>query len=66
MGLIRAIKKFPTFIKEVKLELKKVSWSTRVELMTATVIVLIGSVFLTIYIALIDLGLSRLIQIFLK
>ena len=66
MGLIRAVKRFPTFLKEVRAELKKVSWSTRQELMTATVIVLIGACFLTLYIASIDMGLSKLMELFLR
>ncbi len=63
--MLKKIKQFPKFIKEVKEELKKVNWSSRQELIAATVIVLITSTLLTGYIALIDLGLSRLVQILL-
>ncbi|UCC95120.1 MAG: preprotein translocase subunit SecE [Candidatus Omnitrophota bacterium] len=64
--MIRKIKRFPKFLKEVKEELKKVNWSTRQELVGAAVIVIVVAALLTTYIALIDLGFSKLVQIFLK
>ena len=66
MGLIRGIKRFPTFLREVRMELKKVSWSTRQELVAATIIVLVGSFLLTLYIFLIDTGLAALMEKFLQ
>lgn len=66
MGLISGIKKIPRFFKEVKAELKKVSWSTKEELVSATILVIVASFILTLYIALVDTGLSRAIQMFLK
>ena len=70
MGLIGNIIRFPAstvkFLKEVRAELKKVSWSTKEELIAATVVVLVGSAFLTIYIALIDIGLSRIMHSILQ
>jgi len=64
--MIKKIKGLPGFLKEVKEELKKVSWSSRQELMAAATIVVIITSFLTAYIAFVDLGLSRLVQILLK
>ncbi len=64
--MFKKIKDFPKFINEVHAELKKVSWSSREELMNAAVIVIIASVFLTAYIAGIDMILSKLIQNFLR
>ena len=70
MGLIGNIIRLPAstvkFLKEVRAELKKVSWSTKEELIAATVVVLAGSAFLTIYIALIDIGLSRIMRSILR
>lgn len=66
MGIINGIKRFPTFLKEVKAEFKKVNWSTRQELKSATIVVLIGALSLTTYIFFIDLGLAKLMEIFLK
>ena len=53
------------FFKEVGEELRKVSWPTRQELTQATVLVVIASIALTTYIALVDMGLSKVIHIFL-
>ena len=64
--MIKKLKKFPHFLKEVKEEVKKVSWSTRQELVMAAIIVIITSGLLTGYIFLVDLGLSRLVQIILR
>lgn len=64
--MIKKIKKFPKFLREVKEELKKVNWSSREEVIGATFVVIVGAAFLTIYIALIDTGLSKLLQLFLK
>ncbi|MCD6229133.1 MAG: preprotein translocase subunit SecE [Candidatus Omnitrophota bacterium] len=60
------MKKFPRFLKEVREELKKVNWSSREELITATVVVIIASVILTLYIAGIDAILTKIIQGFFK
>jgi len=64
--MIKKIKAFPRFLKEVKEELKKVNWSKRRELAAAGVIVVIVSVLMTGYIFLVDLGLSELIQLILN
>jgi preprotein translocase subunit SecE len=64
--MINKLKKIPNFLKEVQEELKKVNWSSRQELIAAAIIVIITCVLLTSYIAVVDLGLSKLIQILLK
>jgi len=64
--MLNKLKKLPKFFKEVKEELKRVSWSSRRELIAATIIVIIVCIILTSYIAVVDLGLSKLIQILLK
>ena len=64
--MISKIKQFPKFVKEVKEEVKKVNWSTRQELIAAGIIVVITAGLLTTYIFVVDLGLSRLIQLILK
>lgn len=66
MAMLAAIKRFPVFVREVRSELKKVSWSTRKELIAATGVVLAGSLFLTVYIALVDIGLSKIMQVLIK
>jgi len=58
--------KFSKFLKEVKLELKKVSWPGKNELIGATVVTFIFVAFLAIYIGVIDFLLSRLMTFLLK
>ncbi len=53
------------FIKEVTLELKKVMWPTRQEMIAYTVVVLVAVVFLTSLVFAMDLGFSKaVIKIF--
>jgi preprotein translocase subunit SecE len=47
------------FLKEVRLELKKVNWPTRQELLSYTVVVLVAVVFLTSLIFGMDLAFSK-------
>ena len=54
------------FIKEVRSELSKVSWSTRKELLASTVLVITVTVILTVFIGIVDLGLSRFLSVVFK
>lgn len=47
------------FLKEVKAELSKVAWSTREELLSATMIVIVITALLAVYIGVADLLLSK-------
>ncbi len=60
--MVRFIKKIPVFFKEVREEFKKVNWTSRQELTGAAIMVVIVSLLLTVYIFLIDLGLSKLVK----
>ena len=64
--MIKKIKRIPAFFKEVKEELKKVNWSSRRELISAAILVVVVSALLTLYIAGIDLGLSKAVQFIIK
>lgn len=64
--MFKKLKDFPRFINEVKGELKKVNWSSREELISATVIVIAAVAFLTIYISCIDMFLAKIIRYFLR
>lgn len=64
--MFKGIKKIPKFLKEVREELKKVNWSTREELIGAATVVVVIAAFLTAYIALIDLGLSKLVHMLFR
>ncbi len=54
------------FLKEVKAELSRVSWSTRKELLASTVLVITVTGIMTIFIGIVDLGLSRFLSVVFK
>ena len=58
--------KVAKFINEVKLELKKVSWSTRRELTNSTIVVIVSVIILGIFIGFCDLIWSNLINFVLR
>ena len=60
------IGKVQKFVSEVVVELKKVSWCTREELIDATWIVVISSAFLGVIVAVIDFILSRLLTFIIR
>jgi len=60
------IGKVRKFTGEVVVELKKVSWSTRQEVIDSTWIVIISSAILGVFIGLTDLGLSKFIGALIK
>lgn len=64
--VVKNFAKIKQFISEVKIELTKVSWPTRKEVMGSTIVILVLTVFLAVYIGLIDLGLSKILSLFLK
>ncbi len=53
------------YLEEVKGELKKVTWPTRKETLTTGVAVVILVVIISIYLGVIDFGLSRLVRLIL-
>ncbi|RKD67544.1 protein translocase subunit secE/sec61 gamma [Sinobaca qinghaiensis] len=53
------------FLKEVGGEMKRVTWPTRKELTKYTIVVIITIIFFVIFFAIVDLGLSELVRIFL-
>ncbi len=58
------IKKIQQFIKDVQVEMAKVSWPTRNELMNSTVIVIVVSLLFTVFIFLSDLIISNVMKLF--
>ena len=64
--LIAWFKRIPVFFREVREELKKVNWSSRKELTGAAIIVVVVSAILTLYIAVVDLALTKGVQAFIK
>jgi preprotein translocase subunit SecE len=59
------ISKITKFVNDVKVEMAKVSWPTREELINSTMIVAVVGILFTVYIFVADLVLSRVIQLFL-
>jgi preprotein translocase subunit SecE len=51
------------FFKEVKLEMLKVSWPTRAELIGSTVVVLVSLGVLSLFIGVCDIALSTLVNV---
>ena len=64
--MFKKIKKFPQFLKEVKAELKKVNWSTKEEVFTATIVVIIVTAFLTLYVFGVDSVFTKLVRYLLR
>jgi len=54
------------FLNEVRSELSKVAWSTRKELMASTILVITITAIMTIFIGIVDLGLSRFLSVVFK
>ena len=64
--IIKHSAKILQFLKEVRSELVKVSWPTRQEVVTSTLVILVLTAFLTVYVGIIELGLSKILTLFLK
>lgn len=59
------IQKISQFFREVRVEMKKVTWPSRKETLASTSVVLITVIIMAFFLGIVDLGLSRLIKIFL-
>lgn len=53
------------FFREVRVELKKVTWPSRKETIASTSVVLVTVIMVAFFLGMVDLGLSRLVRIFL-
>ncbi len=60
------ITKVRSFIAEVMAEMKKVSWTTRRELLDSTLVVIFSSVALGLFVGIIDFVLSKGVTTILK
>ena len=50
------------FLRQAKVELKKVKWPTRKELIASTVVVIVLTLLVSFYLGLVDLGLIKIIK----
>ena len=54
------------FLKEVRSELTKVSWSTRQEVLGATGVVIVVTAIMALYIFVVDVALSRFLNVMFR
>ena len=53
------------FLDEAKTELKKVTWPTRKQAIASTAVVIVVVIILSIFLSLVDLGLTKMIKLIL-
>jgi len=58
----KIITKIGQFLREAKVELKKVKWPTRKELLASTVVVIVLTLLVAFYLGLVDFGLIKIIR----
>ncbi|MEA3489953.1 MAG: preprotein translocase subunit SecE [Candidatus Omnitrophota bacterium] len=58
--------KFGKFIGQVRTEMKKVSWPSKQELLSSTLVVLVSTMILAAFIGMCDLVLSRIINFLIR
>ncbi|MFC1549036.1 preprotein translocase subunit SecE [Candidatus Omnitrophota bacterium] len=58
--------KIGNFFSQVKTEMQKVSWPSRNELISSTIVVLVSTILLALYIGCCDLVLSRVINVLIR
>ena len=60
------IEQVAQFFREVKIEIKKISWPMRNETIASTSVVIIIVLIIGIFLGLVDVGLARLVKIILS
>ena len=65
-NLRSAFESVRTFLREVKTELKKVTWPSRKDTLSGSAIVLVTVFVIAIFLGIVDSGLSNLIKLLLK
>jgi len=61
-GASNLFKNVGLFLRQAKVELKKVKWPTRKELIASTVVVLVLTLLVSFYLGLVDLGLIKILK----
>ncbi|QGY40745.1 preprotein translocase subunit SecE [Pseudodesulfovibrio cashew] len=64
--VVTKVKEFTEFFDESKVEMKKVVWPTRKETISTCVAVLVVSVVIAIYLGVVDLALSKIVEAILS
>ena len=66
-GVIKGIiDRVVLFFREVKVEIKKISWPQRKETIASTSIVIISVLIIGIFLGIVDVGLARLVKLILS
>ncbi len=60
------INKIKEFFREVKIEIKKVVYPSREELIGSTWVVILTAIVISVFLGFVDLGLSKLVKIALR
>lgn len=60
----KGVEKFKKFLKEVRVEMSKVTWPTWIELKGSTILVMLVSLFFAVYIFFIDLIITQITKLF--
>ena len=65
-GLVQKVRNFVEYLELSRLELRKVTWPSTKETRTTSIAVLIFVIIMSIFLGLVDLGLSKLIGLVLS
>jgi preprotein translocase subunit SecE len=60
------LEKVMQFLREVKVELRKVTWPSRKQTIGSTVVVIVLVMIISIFLGVVDIGLSKLAQVLLQ
>ena len=63
---MKIFENFTNFITQVKVEMQKVSWSTKDELIGSTAVVIASTLLLAVFIGAVDIVLSRVIAFIIR
>ena len=61
-SVTKIVNKVGQFLREAKMELKKVKWPTRKELLASTAVVIVLTLLVAFYLGLVDFGLIKIIR----
>ena len=61
-SISKIVNKVGLFLREAKMELKKVKWPTRKELLASTAVVIVLTLLVAFYLGLVDFGLIKIIK----
>ncbi|GAB7023658.1 preprotein translocase subunit SecE [Salidesulfovibrio brasiliensis] len=65
-GLAQKVREFATFFEESKVEIKKVVWPSRKETVTTCIAVLVVTLVISLYLGIVDFGLTKLVEAILS